>query len=192
MLVLKNPPIKGMQSSTLGGYEMYIGSPKAIAMAGVALFAAAQPLTVQANPFLPASGASKAEVEKIVEAKVKAMAAEGAIGGGASGAAPPVIGAPGVPGAPGARGPGVPGPGEPVGVMTGAGVPGGMMPPGAFGEDGFQVPLGAVAEKLEKGARFIGCINGVPKFALQNGTRLTFTKDELSKGVEAGVIPACR
>ncbi|WP_162815082.1 hypothetical protein [Erythrobacter aureus] len=167
-------------------------------MAGAALvMAAAQPLAAQSNPFLPAAGASKAEVERIVEAKVKAMAAEGAIGSAApAGAAPPVAGAPGVagvpcpPGVPGAGA--TPGPGAPVNEMSGACVPGGMMPPGAFGAEGVQMPLGAVEGKLAEGARFIGCINGVPKFALKNGTRLTFTKAEVSKGVEAGVIPACR
>ena len=109
---------------------------------------------------------------------------------------------PGANGAPGT-------PGSPVG----AGAPGGAIvppsagnygpvtpiDPGAAGMAGAPVMMGPVEapkspveQAQDSGARFIGCINGVPKFVTRTGLRITFKDSEIKEAVKDGVLPACR
>ena len=166
---------------------MFVGSPKAFAVAGLALaVAVAPPASAQSNPFVPASAVSKANVEKIVDERLRAMEdriIESVTS--ASAANPPVAGAPMGPPAPGAP-------------INGAAVPGGMMPPGALpGQPGAELappepPKGPVEAARDNGVRFIGCINGAPKFARESGERVTFSEDEVSEAVKSGFLPKCR
>lgn len=52
--------------------------------------------------------------------------------------------------------------------------------------------MGRVEEARAEGVRFIGCINGTPKFTRKSGERVTFSKADLADAVEAGFLPECR
>ena len=153
----------------------------------------------QTNPFIPQSAASRAEIERVVEQKLKEVedrilsqakaAAQGSVPGAPDGAVPgaPVPGGavPGTPGTPGA--PGAPGPLNPAGPnyppLT-AGAAGDPMAPG-----GAMTPPGGAVEQSR--ARFLGCINGTHKFTSQRG-RVTFTEAEINRAIKDGVLPPCR
>ena len=146
----------------------------------VACVAAPSVLWAQSNPFKPASAASKAEVEKIIDGKLKevesrltaAVKSANATGPGvAAGAA----NAPGGPLAPGAPGAGINYPGD---------------VPGASGTA--VEPVDPIEAARKDGARFIGCINGAPKFVQKSGERLIFTKSQINAAIKDGILPACR
>lgn len=174
---------------------MFSGSPLAHAMVGLALsVATAFPAAAQGNPFVPASAASKAAVEKIVEEKLKRW--EERIKTVEERTEKPAFGDPN-----GAAGPGqMPGTFPGVGAM-GSAVPGGMMPPmmigaaGLPGGEGPQEPAppsDPIEAARADGVRFVGCINGVHKFVRKTGERMTFSKSDISKAVASGVLPECR
>lgn len=150
----------------------------------------------QTNPFIPQSAASRVEIERVVDQKLKeaeerilsqVKSTAGAPAGDAAPGAPVPGGAvaPGAPEAPGAPGaPGAAGPLNPAGpnYPPVSGVPGDpsaapMTPPG-----------GAVEQSR---ARFLGCINGTHKFTSARG-RVTFTQAEINRAIKDGVLPPCR
>lgn len=170
---------------------MIVGSPKAYAMAGMALtMLHGSSAWAQSNPFVPASAVSRANVEKIVDARIQAL--EERLNASASNDGLPS-------GAPGAD-------------LNGALVPGGMMPPGALpgapgmqpmpgavpGEDGIveivpiEEPKGPVDLAMKNGGRLVGCINGKHMLLHKSGRRLVFSKAELSEAVKEGVLSECR
>ena len=171
-------------------------------LVGAALAAAvgaSVPAQAQRNPFVPGSGASKQEVERIVDERMKAMEAriEASSRTTAVKTGPGVPGAPGAPGVP-TSGPGSPVPGSPVGgpltpgssVAPGAIAPYGA-PGGAMGTMG--APQGAIASARSSDVRFLGCINGQPKFVRKgSGERVVFTTREINDATKAGILPACR
>ena len=138
----------------------------------------------QTNPFIPQSAASRAEIERVVDQKLK-EAEERILSQVKSAAgAPTGDGAPGAPVPGGAVAPGAPGPLNPAGpnYPPVSGVPGDpsaapMTPPG-----------GAVEQSR---ARFLGCINGTHKFTSARG-RVTFTQAEINRAIKDGVLPPCR
>lgn len=155
----------------------------------------------QSNPFVPASQAQRADVERIVDAKIKeaearivaAVKASGAKAG--TSAVPGTPGAPVVPGAPGAPVSGA-GPLAP-GVAGSPGAPGAgpsYPPVGGVGAPGMiQAPQqGAVQEARASGTRFLGCINGTHKFMKSTGERVTFPAAQINRAVKDGDLPACR
>lgn len=151
----------------------------------------AAPAYSQANPFMPVSAASKAEMERMEKRILKAVEDRLAKAGGNT--APPA-GGPAVPGVPGAPGAPVPGAGA-----NGAAVPGGMTPPGVVpGVPGaptgapLEMPKTGIEAATEAGVRFIGCINGAPKFVQKNGLRVVFTAKEIRDAQRAGLVPECR
>lgn len=176
---------------------MFVGSPRRLAAAAMVVAASyAGPGLAQSNPFVPDSAMSRSGIERLLEEKLEAMRADISQLQAEQSASPPVVGPAGPPGMPGAP---VPGAG-----MSGVGVDGGMMPPGAYGPemaagnfppDGMLAnakDMGPVEEARAGGVRFIGCINGTPKFTRASGERVTFSKADLSEAVEAGLLPECR
>ena len=158
------------------------------------------PASAQRNPFMPNNGASTADVERIIDARLKSLeerlsktkttAPVGAPG-------TPIPGASGTPasGTPGSPVPGSPSVGGAGPLNPGAGAPGGIAPYGSpNGASGMpSVPQGAVAEKRSSDVRFLGCINGTPKFVKKTtGERVVFTTREINDAVKAGDLPACR
>lgn len=169
---------------------MFVRSASALAMAGMAFAMFAAPAAfAQSNPFIPASPASKADVERMLEEKMAGIRDEIAkLKAEAPASAAP--GAPGVPGAPGA-------------LPNGAAVPGGMSPPaglpggsplgtGVPGEYAMEPPKGAIEAARANGVRFLGCINGQQKFVRNSGERVSFTAKEIREAVKAGFVPECR
>ena len=160
----------------------------------------------QTNPFIPQSAASRAEIERIVEQKMKELearvvesaktAASNAVpssGGDAVSGAPgaPVPAGAGVPGAPSA--PPVAGPLNPAGptyppVGAVPGAAGDPLTPAGVPAAPVSPPGGAVEQSR---ARFLGCINGTHKFTSQRG-RVTFTQAEINRAIKDGVLPPCR
>lgn len=158
--------------------------------------AVSAPASAQRNPFMPNSGASKAEVESIIDARLKAL--EERITKTVK--STPTTAAPGtpIPGTPASGTPGSPIPGTTAGPLSpGAAAPGSIAPygspSGASGMAGPAVPQGAVAEARSADVRFIGCINGAPKFMKKTtGERVVFTTREINEAVKSGILPACR
>jgi hypothetical protein len=160
--------------------------------------AVSTPASAQRNPFMPNGGASKAEVERIIDERLKSL--EDRLS--KSKAAAPAAGTPGTPipgaaGTPTASGPGSPIPGSPAAgpLSPGAGAPGGIAPYGSpNGASGMpSAPQGAVAEARSADVRFLGCINGAPKFVKKTtGERVVFTTREINDAVKSGTLPACR
>lgn len=151
------------------------------AIALVFVGCSAVPASAQGNPFVPSSGASKAEVEKIVDSKLGEMERRltAQIKGGKPGE-PQAYGAPA----------GAAGPLNPTGAMNYPGaVPGALPGQGAMVAE---VKLNPVEEARTKGVRFLGCINGTPKFVRTSGERVSFTKDQISQAIKDGVLPTCR
>lgn len=178
---------------------MFVGSPKALTVAGMALAVVfASPAQAQSNPFLPASAASKANVEKIVEEKMRALEERLNASMKKANEAGAPNGLPGGPAVPGAI------PNGPSGANVPGGMtPPGMMPPGALphgipgAPDGMPLapvepPKGVVEAAIDDGMRFVGCINGVPKFSKRNGQRLVFKQADINDAIKTGLIPACR
>lgn len=172
----------------------------AVLAAGLGLPMAAH---AQSNPFVPQSAASRAEIERIVDEKIKAAEARvlasmktAAAKGGTSAApgtpgAPVSPGSPGAPVTPGATGPGPLSPG-------GAGTAGPNYPPvgGVGGVNGMGVAAAPqqseIAQARTGGTRFLGCINGTHKFMKQTGERVTFSQAQINRAVKDGDLPACR
>lgn len=159
--------------------------------------AVSAPASAQRNPFMPNSGASKAEVESIIDARLKAL--EERITKTVKASPTATAGAPGtpIPGTPTAGTPGSPIPGTAGPLTPGAAAPGTIAPygspNGATGMAGPAVPQGAVAEARSADVRFIGCINGTPKFMKKTtGERVVFTTREINEAVKSGILPACR
>jgi len=182
----------------------------------VAFSAAAVPASAQDNPFVPSNGGSRADMERI-EARLKAMEARIA----AAASAKPSVATAGVPGAPGSptSGPGSPIPGSPAsGSPLTPGAPGGIAPYGAPGGGMAQVDPFVTAQGQRYNVspdrvkdivpgmdspvyvrtqaneiRFLGCINGVPKFvSRQTGQRVVFSTREINEAQKTGVLPTCR
>jgi hypothetical protein len=79
----------------------------------------------------------------------------------------------------------------PPGGLPGA--PGAPGVPGAPGAPGvIEAPKGAIEAAQEGGVRFLGCINGEPKFVQKSGLRARFTAKEIRDAVKAGFVPECR
>lgn len=182
----------------------------------VAFSAAAVPASAQDNPFVPSNGTSRADMERI-EARLKAM--EARIAAAASSKPSTTAGIPGVPGGP-TQGPGAPIPGSPAagGTPLSPGAPGGIAPYGAPGGSmatvdpfvtaqgqrynvspervkdivpGMDSPVYVRTQANE--IRFLGCINGVPKFvSRQTGQRVVFSTREINEAQKTGVLPTCR
>lgn len=180
----------------------------------VACTVAAVPASAQDNPFVPSRGMSSADMDRI-EARFKAMEARIA-----SSAKAPASATPGVPGAPTSpsSGPGSPIPGSAAGSPLVSGAPGGIAPYGAPGGGMMQVdpfmtsqgqrynvspdrvkdivpgidsPVYVRTQANE--IRFLGCINGVPKFvSRQTGQRVVFSTREINEAQKTGVLPTCR
>lgn len=138
----------------------------------------------QSNPFLPSAGTSKADVEKIIDSKlgemerritsqIKSTKPDDAVAGPAG--APGVVG----PLTPGAGAAGINYPGV---VPGGAGVAPALIEP----------PKGPIEEARGSGVRFLGCINGAPKFVKNTGERVSFTKAQITQAIKDGVLPSCR
>lgn len=153
----------------------------------------------RANPFVPASQAQRADIERIVDAKVKeaearVMAALKANAGkGATSAVPGAASVPGAPVSPGAAGvpttgtgplsPGTAGPSyPPVSGVPGAGPVGGVQAP----------QQSEIQTQRQAGTRFLGCINGTHKFMKTTGERVTFSPAQINRAVKDGELPACR
>lgn len=184
----------------------------------VACTVAAAPASAQDNVFVPSGGASRVEMERM-EARMKALEAKIAAGATAKTTAaagvPGVAGAAGVPGS----GPGSPIPGSSAaGGPLNPGAPGGIAPYGAPGGTVATVDpwtsklaqqYGVSNEMVQQAVpgldttvfirmssgqvRFIGCINGVPKFTnRQNGQRVAFSTRDINEAQKAGVVPTCR
>lgn len=180
------------------GVTMRANSFGLLTAASVALIMFGTAAQAQTNPFIPQSAASRAEIERVVDQKLKeaeerilsqmksAASASGATGDGAPGA--PVPGGTAVPGAPVMPDmAGSPGPLNPAGpnYPPVAGVPG---DPNAQGIAPTTPPGGAVEQS---NARFLGCINGTHKFTSARG-RVTFTQAEINRAVKDGILPPCR
>ena len=170
-----------------------------------AAIGASAPAYAQRNPFVPGSGASKQEVERIVDERMRAMEARLEAASRTTTGKPgsPVPGGPLVPGVPGApaSGPGSPIPGGPAGgpLTPGSSVaPGAIAPYGspngmAVGGMGMGATQGAIASARSSDVRFLGCINGQPKFVRKgSGERVVFTTREINDATKAGILPACR
>ncbi|QAY80138.1 hypothetical protein [Sphingosinicella sp. BN140058] len=182
-----------------GGSSSMIRKPTRILGVAACMLAvaAAAPALAQSNPFIPSAAASRAEVKRMMDERLRVLEAKIA----KSNAAPPPA-APGVPGAPvpGANMPGaaVPGTMAPPPGMPGAPVMAGI--PGAPGAPGMpggvpaapvEAPKGAIEAAQGEGVRFLGCINGRQKFVRTNGQRVAFTDKEISAAVKANFIPSC-
>lgn len=164
---------------------MLVRSPTALAMAGmVSAILFAPPLYAQSNPFIPASPASKADVERMLDERMAGIRDEIAkLKSDAPASAP---GTPGGPGAMpnggavgGAMGPPDPLMGSPLGAGPQAALP-------------IEEPKGAVEAARGNGVRFLGCINGQQKFVRNSGERVAFTAKEIREAVKAGFVPECR
>lgn len=171
---------------------MIAWSPKAVAVAGMALATAlAVPAYAQSNPFVPSSPLTKQQAERMMEERMRRLEDRLAAAEKAKPAEQPAAGAPGAP----AGAPVPPGP-------NGSAVPGGMTPPVMPGQpmpggsplDGApQVgPSDPIDSARQNGVRFLGCINGVPKFVRASGERVVFTRKEIRDAVRAGYLPECR
>lgn len=165
----------------------------AAVLAGLAV---SMPASAQRNPFMPSAGPSAADVERIVDGRLKAL--EERVLKAAKAAAPaPSTPSTAIPGSPTTGSPGSPIPGAPGPLTPGASAPGTIAPYGSPNGgpivSGPAVPMGAVAEARAADVRFIGCINGAPKFMRKTtGERVVFTTRELNDAVKAGILPACR
>jgi len=151
----------------------------------------------RSNPFVPASQAQRADIERIVDARIKEAearvlaAVKAQAGKGATSAIPGAAGVPGAPVSPGA-------PGAPVsgtGPLT-PGAAGPSYPPvgGAVGGVGVvQAPQQSeIQTQRQAGTRFLGCINGTHKFMKTTGERVTFSPAQINRAVKDGELPACR
>jgi hypothetical protein len=195
--LVRFPPSRSIEFKFEWGIsKMFARTPKALAVAGMAAaMILAAPAYAQSNPFVPAAGASKAEVERMLNERLKVLEERLAKAekGGSAAPAPSVPGGP-VPGVPG--GPAAPGGIDPMGPPTGSpmapGAPGAPMVPGAPMAGPLEAPKGAVESARSNGVRFLGCINGQPKFVRTSGERVSFTTKEISDAVKAGFVPACR
>lgn len=167
----------------------------------------------QANPFVPSSGASKSQIERIVDDRIR-QAEERITAKAKASAATPTPGAVGAPGKPGAVAGGVGVPGGPLTPGAGVAAPGSIAPYGAPGGTdawsskvaqeygispdmvrsvvpGMDSPV--YIQQASGRVRFLGCINGVPKFVdRKSGQRITFTAKEINEAVKSGALPGCR
>jgi hypothetical protein len=157
--------------------------------------------SAQSNPFLPASAASRAEIERIVDEKLKSVEARvtAAIKSATPASVPGAAGAAGAPGAlPGSPGsPLTPGSAIPGAALPGA--PGGVQnygPPPGNGGGQMMAPveqMDPIEQARSSGTKFLGCINGVPKFVRsQTGERVTFSASDINRAIKSGSLPACR
>lgn len=178
----------------------------------VAFSAAALPASAQENPFVPSSGTSRADMERI-EARFKAMEARIA----ASASSKPATAVPGAPVLPGTPGAPIQGGTAGFGTPLSPGAPGSIAPYGAPGGmpqvdplitaqgqrynvspdrvkdivPGIDSPV--YVRTMANEIRFLGCINGVPKFVnRQNGQRVVFSTREINEAQKTGVLPTCR
>jgi hypothetical protein len=176
---------------------------------------AATSAAAQDNPFVPSNGASTADIERIIDARMKAaeakmtalIAASKPAGGAPAGGATP--GGPGspIPGSPGAIGT----PLAPGGISSYGSPGGGQMQmqtvdPMAMAQGqrynvspehvrdivpGMDNPV--FVRQQAGDIRFLGCINGVPKFvSKQTGQRASFSARDITEAQKTGVVPVCR
>lgn len=174
-------------------------------LAGVVVLAGCaigQHASAQSNPFVPASQAQRADIERIVDERMKSsearLMAAIAKAGTAKGAAATVPGAPGLPGSTAASGV----PGSPIGgagPMTPGGAGPSYPPVGSMGGSigggmpGMQAPqVSDIQQQRQSGTRFLGCINGTHKFMKTTGERVTFSPAQINRAVKDGELPACR
>lgn len=137
----------------------------------------------QTNPFVPQQKIDPAELNKAIDARLKAQRPKDA---SATPSGAP-SGAPGSPLMPG----GAPGQIAPYGAPSGPMVPGapGTMP----GVSGVSLmPIGPVQTALAAGARFVGCLNGKHFFIAKSGLQLTFKSRDVTNAVREGAVPSCR